>query len=832
MSTARPARTRWRQTSRITVVGAVLTLAAGLTAAAASAGPSPSTGTAGEPVPVVELPPAGIGTAPATEPVVNATVTLVTGDRVRLGATADGQQTVDVLPPDDLADNPAATPKFVRFTWSGDTYVIPAEAVPYVGSTLDLQLFNVSYLARAGLDDGNSPTVPITVTQRGARASSLPAVTATGRSSNGTVAAAVRKADADALGHRLATRWRASDTARSAAGIGTLPGIERISLARPQDAPAPRDQVTVAEPGSTAPSLAPQGRTGPRFHTLTIDAIDQDGTPGVALGFIQNVHDPSTAMLLQDLPGDVPASYSVPEGLYSVGLVVLNGPANDFTVETALVLKPEVRITSDRTITLDARDAVPYDVGIDTSATPTPPADSYYQQDMLGYTRYNDAGDGLRLQPAGFDGFILLGLHLIRTPDLGVPMLHATPTAEVTEGFLGFAGYTQIVESKVEPTALPRYYLVFPTEGRVPASLTHRLTEADLATVHSSLYGDATATTAPSMYQLTHTVFLPWSTGSLGVGPRVLPGDRIDYWYSSIPDSTYWQVGFNADGIPHRWSGRLTVAPGQHMHTEWNKWPIVPSPAAPPAQQNVVGSSAKVTGPSTTVCTACRQDGNGRLNIHPFGDSDPTHYATSLAGESSVDFYRDGQLLLTSSTLPSGQLWPQTLFLPMTQEAARYRLEWTHTLPDDTAAANHTTWTFRSSGSDPAATLPDDALCSVDPDRACSFLPLLFLTYDLALNHDSKAPAGSPFEIAFAVGHQQHQAPPTGVTATVSASFDDGATWTAPAPATATGDGRFSTTIQHPQLADTNGFVTLRVHATDGAGNTVDQTLTRAYGLH
>jgi hypothetical protein len=57
-------------------------------------------------------------------------------------------------------------------------------------------------------------------------------------------------------------------------------------------------------------------------------------------------------------------------------------------------------------------------------------------------------------------------------------------------------------------------------------------------------------------------------------------------------------------------------------------------------------------------------------------------------------------------------------------------------------------------------------------------------------------------------------------TLTVDVSFDDGRTWR-PAPTTTD-----SVTITHPRSAR---FVSLRAHATDSAGNTVTQTVLRAY---
>ncbi len=69
------------------------------------------------------------------------------------------------------------------------------------------------------------------------------------------------------------------------------------------------------------------------------------------------------------------------------------------------------------------------------------------------------------------------------------------------------------------------------------------------------------------------------------------------------------------------------------------------------------------------------------------------------------------------------------------------------------------------------------------------------------------------------------------MTASVSASFDDGKTWSTPVDAKALGGGRFSAAISQPPLSQTSGFASLRVTARDGAGNSVTQTIIKAYGL-
>jgi hypothetical protein len=59
---------------------------------------------------------------------------------------------------------------------------------------------------------------------------------------------------------------------------------------------------------------------------------------------------------------------------------------------------------------------------------------------------------------------------------------------------------------------------------------------------------------------------------------------------------------------------------------------------------------------------------------------------------------------------------------------------------------------------------------------------------------------------------------------TVEVSYDDGATWR-PVPVTRVPGGGMAV-LHHPTAA---GFVSLRAVATDTAGNTVEETILRAY---
>jgi hypothetical protein len=79
---------------------------------------------------------------------------------------------------------------------------------------------------------------------------------------------------------------------------------------------------------------------------------------------------------------------------------------------------------------------------------------------------------------------------------------------------------------------------------------------------------------------------------------------------------------------------------------------------------------------------------------------------------------------------------------------------------------------------------------------------------------------------------QDGMANPRGVTLKVEASYDDGKSWATARTARHGGDGQFTATVTRPSSVHGDAYVTLRVTATDAAGNSVQQTVNRAYLHH
>jgi hypothetical protein len=168
-------------------------------------------------------------------------------------------------------------------------------------------------------------------------------------------------------------------------------------------------------------------------------------------------------------------------------------------------------------------------------------------------------------------------------------------------------------------------------------------------------------------------------------------------------------------------------------------------------------------------------------------------------------------LLKETSTAPAGEF-------PALADPARYRLElsakranpWSKYSTD-----TFTTWVFSSSR--PA-------------EGQAEHPPLPQVDYDLALDDLNLAPDRSTYPLRINAGYVPGATGP-GITSTQAwVSFTDGGTWRRVDLVDA-GSGWLQGTVRHPPIENTTGAVSLRVRAADGAGNSVDQTLIRAYGL-
>ncbi|GGR73973.1 peptidase [Micromonospora fulviviridis] len=330
------------------------------------------------------------------------------------------------------------------------------------------------------------------------------------------------------------------------------------------------------------------------------------------------------------------------------------------------------------------------------------------------------------------------------------------------------------------------------SKGRVPERIVHRVTADNTAEV-TTRYADTGGFDWASEQRFG---WRPWQEYSWNDDQRMVRTGTTRQEFVSAGDS-WWQ-----QRVLHRltWSwgpllGGLTQQPRRYAAddrvTETWHAPVV-RPAVP------ASSGAPV--PTRTGDTL-------NLRVAEFVDADG-HYASAGWGEEqdTVErrLSRDGQQI---ADLSGG--WAPVAATP---GAARYRLDVTTRRASDEwrwATRTETAWQFTSARPDGDATQP---------------LSLLQVDYQVPADLRGEVPGGRPHQVGLTLRQPAGVPAPTGVGVRVEVSFDGGRNWRS-VPVHGSG-ARFTATVPAGR-----GTVSLRVHAGDRAGNTVDQTVLDAYGL-
>ncbi|WP_235456830.1 S8 family serine peptidase [Streptomyces olivochromogenes] len=193
------------------------------------------------------------------------TVTLITGDKVTMGTTADGT----VVRSFEAANG--ATSGFHRAVIDGATYVYPDAVLPYVSAgKLDKQLFNVTGLIAGGYDDAHASRLPLIVnyTDAAAKFRTRPKVAGSSvvRRLDSIQGAALTQSRKQAPAFWSALTRGPGATARSAATPAFAGGIAKVWL----DAKVKADLAdSTAQIG--APQVWAEGNTGKGVKVAVLD---------------------------------------------------------------------------------------------------------------------------------------------------------------------------------------------------------------------------------------------------------------------------------------------------------------------------------------------------------------------------------------------------------------------------------------------------------------------------------------------------------------------------------------------------------------------------------
>ncbi|MFD7441782.1 S8 family serine peptidase [Streptomyces sp. NPDC059909] len=292
-------------------------------------------------------------------------------------------------------------------------------------------------------------------------------------------------------------------------------------------------------------------------------------------------------------------------------------------------------------------------------------------------------------------------------------------------------------------------------------------------------------------------------------------GTRTEYVTSGDTEWMHY-VGFITspfENLPMVWGLRdapRTFKTGEQAVEEWNKAVVRPSIPRGWSRPSVrEGDILRLAIPEYTDAVA----GHWARKQAPFvlgGPGAGTLDVPDYQGDTvTAALYRDGKVVGQSNSA-----WGS---FPVAAGTADYRLDLTTERVSDywqTGTRTATSWTFRS-----------------DTATEETLLPLLQVDYGVPVDLTNTVDGGKLHELDLTVRNQDGLAAPAGVELKVEASFDDGKTWQGRVRVEDRGDNRFTATIERPDGQRQGAYVTLRVTASDKAGNTVKQTVERAYLL-
>ncbi|MGC5285543.1 S8 family peptidase [Micromonospora sp. DT231] len=322
------------------------------------------------------------------------------------------------------------------------------------------------------------------------------------------------------------------------------------------------------------------------------------------------------------------------------------------------------------------------------------------------------------------------------------------------------------------------YDLAYVRPGDMFTGLAGKLSAKNLATVRTTYRSQSTAATAVRF----HRASAPGGSGPIGSStPLDLPFHGTEY-YNTDGGITWTSTFLEGDNSSTQDS---TFQAGRTYAQTWNAAPFGPTVAHAPSLAPL--GYAGRDGDTISVAS-----------LPLFGDA---------AGRPASRDDRPVRLRLLRDGTEIGSSDSPWAEFAVPAGKATYRLEATITraAPDTLSTSVSVAWTFTSAHTS-------------SPQR----LPLTTARPTPALDDTNTARTGRVMAIPVALDRQAGSTAAANRKLGVSASFDDGRTWIA-LPVL-----RGVALIAHPRRP---GFVSLRVTAADTAGNTVTQTIQRAYRI-
>lgn len=730
--------------------------------------------------------PAGDGAA--------ASLLLINGDRVLVGRVGNARTLAIQSTPRGVLQGSLLT-----LRPGSREFLVPMAALPYLGNGLDPGLFDVAALARAE----HGGRLPVTLRYRGA-VPALPGVTVT-RAGTGTAQGYLTARSAPAFGAALVRQFHA-DHARGRYGTdGLFAGGLSVSLPGPGAAAARTGGLTGGRPRS---------QSVPRFpmHVLTVTGTNLAGKPDTGdLVQVLNVTDPTK---LDPIFGSDnfffrgTAKYSVPSGTYwAIGT---------FFTRTGFRLDvlPQFTVSGDTTVhtseqAADSRLSV---------VTPRPAIARGSQLSIVRSSRqftddnaFITNGTGIWINPTRQPATIGR-LRVFTTVQL-------TPRGRRTRYgyFLNFAGSHGLIPSQ--------RFTVHP---------------ADLASVSERYYQDVKSVGAWLDFGGTLDQIENSGIGGFLLPVR-LPGRMTQYLSARPPE--LWQSFYDVYNTfsTGTTSGGQTDAfrrlhGGQHLTELWNQYPLHSGINVNVARTNNLPFLQSEP-------SAVRAGDTLLLDITPFSDNFAGHLGSGFGADfpgkvneasGRYALFQNGVKIAGGNAGATGGFGgpvfvqaklrraPSVIKMVLTASRADRRFP--------LSATSRDVWTWRSRR-EPAATVRPPWFCGatftrvrVILDRHCVVQGMLVANYRVArLALDGAAPAGRQ-RIAVDLTGLPAAAPSRIVQARLQVSFNDGKTWHL-ATMRRLGPGRYMASFTAAARRD----VTLRLAARDRAGDTLSETIFRAY---
>ena len=616
--------------------------------------------------------------------------------------------------------------------------------------------------------------------------------------------------------------------------------------------------LTATGPGGILVTTALGGSLEGPHHQVTFRAVDRSGAPA-SVPTLQLFGDDARSDVLSFIGEGDTRTVDVAEGDYLLDAQIENGS------QATLITNPELRVDRDLTVVLDARAGRPIRI-----ETPQPAE----QRTVLSYYAYRVTGTGRRIA----NGFMHFST---------VKQVNVTPTAPLRSGSFEFSSRWQLeaplVRASVAGVAGPldvnllgtspvysgtrQFDLVTGLAGRVRGKAVVLDSPED-----GDEYGQARAAAAAGAAvvliirpagQSAWTSWSPDGEDRLPIpsavvahddGLRLRSGHRLSLTLTAASPYLYDVMQVSTGRVPAQIVYRVTTANSQRITSRyafnggldwvreqrfgWRPWQqyawndaqrMVRTPSVREEwvstgdtrwQHQVhhlfpwsdLGASlsggitddetayhpgrsaetwnAPVVRPATPAGYASTRTGNVlHLRIADYVDSTDRHHLVDPADQALARLYRSGTLVSeTPNAWQDVPVPPGSADYRLTLTTARGGPDWTY------GTATDSEWTFHST--------------------ADGKLPLLQVSYAAPVSLTGTATARA---------HRLGITVPGAVRLTVETSRDEGATW-ATARLTRHGTG-WSALVPAGR-----GTVSLRVTAADRAGDTVRQTVVRAYG--